>query len=248
MEFPGPDAADLAEVEALNYDFLGFLASPGRELASLLPPELRAALTQSPVPVRARMARCPFFLFTLGEQDVRGWAPVFDGRSFPDLLDALKGPTAGELRITSAAIALLWQLARRNPYAARFVSGAPDRWCERLAGCSLLALFEFAAHSEGLLRLRFGERSAFWRRLLLAGTSDEAAVRRTARVSALQTVLTEPPAAGRAALPAAACAIKAPALEVAERTSVPKGGAGRYNTPPHERPVDPTTRKNLPER
>jgi hypothetical protein len=248
MEFPGPDAADLAQVEALNRDFLAFIATDGREVAAPLPPELRSALAESPLRVRERIAKCPFFLFTLSEHDLRRWTPVFDGLPERDLLDALSRPGAGELRITSAAIALVWQLARQNPYAARFVSGAPDRWCERLAACSLVALFEFAGRARGLLRLRFGERSAFWRRLLLAGTSSEAEVRRTARVSALQTVLTEPPAAAWPAVAAAACAISTPALEVAERTSVPKPGTRRYNTPPHESPVDSTTRKNLPKR
>jgi hypothetical protein len=248
MEFPGPDAADLAQVEALNRVFLDFIATEGREVSAPLPPEIRKTLAGSPVPVRARIAKCPFFLFTLSDQDLRRWMPVFDGRPSGDLLDAVARPGPGELRISSAAIALVWLLARQNPYAARFVSGAPDRWCERLAACSLIALFEFAGQTCGLLRLRFGERSAFWRRLLLAGTSSEGEVRRTARVSALQTVLTEPALAAWPAVAAAACAISTPALEVAERASVPKPGSRRYNTPPHECPVDPTTRKNLPER
>ncbi len=248
MEFPGPDTADLAEVHALNRAFLDYVAGAGLALTVPLQRDLREALAQSGTRTRERMGKCPFLLFTLGESEPLRWTRVFDGRPVGDLVDALSRPGPDELRISSAAIAFLWQFARRNPYAARVVSGAPNSWCERLAACSLVDLFDFAAHSEGLLHLRFGERHAFWQRLLLAGTSSEPEVRRTARVTALQTILTEPVAAVRQSLPAAACAMSVPVLEVADRTPVPQSGAGRYNTPPHESPLDSTTRKNLPQR
>ncbi len=248
MEFPGPDAADLAQVEALNRAFLDYLAGAGHALAEPLPPDLRGALRQSPARTRARMAKCPFFLFTVGEDELRRWARVFDGQPAGDLVDALSRPESAELRISLAAIAFLWRFASHNPYAARVVSGARGSWCDRLATCSLVDLFDFAAHSEGLLRLRFGERQAFWRRLLLAGTSSEPAVRRTARVTALHTILTEPAAAVRQGLPAAACTMSVPSMKVADRATVPQSGADRYNTPPHESPLDPATRKNLPQR
>lgn len=248
MEFPGPDTADLAQVESLNRAFLEHLGREGRSLASRLPPGIAAALVQAGGIARDRLAKCPFLLFSLREADEQAWSDVFNGGTEPDLVDALARPTVAESRIVSAALAFLWPFACRNPYAARVVSGAPVHWCERLAESRLLDLIEFASNRGGLLSLRFADNGNFWRRMAFAGTSDETAVRQAARITALQDLLTRPPGPGPLKLPAAACRMPAPALQVAERSAVSRNRARRYNTPPHDGPVDPTTRKDLPKR
>lgn len=248
MEFPGPDSADLAQVESLNRAFLDHLAAAGKSLLGALPPAVAAAMVEAAPVARARLARSPFLLFSLGELDEPAWARVLEGGGEADLIESVTRPGAAEARIATAAVAFLWQFANRNGYAARVVSGAPDSWCARIADCRLLDLIEFASNRAGLLRLRFAENGNFWRRLAIAGTSDEIAVRQAARVTALQAVLTCSALAGPARLPAAACTMPAPALRVAERSSVSQNRTRRYNTPPHEGSVASTTRKNLSKR
>ena len=172
MDFPGPDPADFAQVEALNRAFLDYLAGPGRRLAGGLPSGLSAALAGPDARARARIAQCPFFLFSLGQNDNRLWSPLFAGEPRPDLVDALGRPPSVETRIVCAALAFLWPYAVHNPYAARVLSGAGNDWCERIADCALVDLIEYAGGRGGLLRLRRSDNTAFWRRLLVTGACD----------------------------------------------------------------------------
>lgn len=249
MEFPGPCAEDLAQVARLNRAFLDSLAGGGLRLVAELPIPLATALRRASPAGRERLSRCPFLLFSLGERDAALWAPLFEGKPEVDLFTALDSAPAEEVPLVSAALAYLWRFASHNPYAARVVSGAPAGWCEQLAGSSLVELYEFARRP-GLMRLRRASSGAFWQRLVTTGMSDEPEVRRAARIWALQAILTRPPEAPRAVLPAAACRMPVPALSVAERSppSVSQTGTRRYNTPPHEGAVDPTTREDLPQR
>jgi hypothetical protein len=249
MDFPGPDPADFAEVEALNRAFLDYLAgTTGRRLARDLPPPLLASLTGSEAAIRARIATCPFFLFSLGQNDDRLWAPLFAEERRPDLVDALEPPPPPEARIACAALAFLWRYAGHNPYAVRVLSGADSAWCERIADCALVDLIEYAASRGGLLRLRCVKNAVFWRRILVTGACEEDGMRHAAHIWALQSMLTRPSAPGALRLPAAACSMSVPAMQVADRGSVSQSTSRRYNTPPHEGPVDPASRKDVPQR
>jgi hypothetical protein len=248
MDFPGPDPADFAEVEALNRAFLDYLAGNGQRLARDLPPPLFAALAGSEAATRSRIAACPFFLFSLSQNDDRLWAPLFAGERRPDLVDALEAPPPQEARIACAALAFLWRYAGNNPYAVRVLSGAGSAWCERVADCALVDLVEYAAGRGGLLRLRRAKNAVFWRRILVTGACEEDGMRHAAHLWALQSMLTRPSAPAALRLPAAACSMSVPAVQVTDRGSVSQSTSRRYNTPPHEGPVDPATRKDVPQR
>ena len=239
MDFQPPDSADLANVYSLNRAFLDLLASAAgheddRERGSAAYSQVIRELDQRH---RLRLAETPFLLFSLAEDDLARWRPVFDSNYEFDLFDTPDRPAVSESRIVQAALGFLWQLAKKRPYSARVVSGATYFWCERLSLCTLVDLFDFASTEPHLLRMRLAENAAFWRKLLTGGTSDDASVRSAAKLSALQSVLTTIDDTSRERLPAAACSMPAPSTRVAERAAVSRNTARGYNTPPDESTV-----------
>lgn len=215
MDFSGPDAADFANVRALNHAFLARLRAPGEGqlLRQQLPPGISLlieALTNLQV---ERLAATPLLLFSLCERDESRWCVLDGGDSNVDLF---AGPASGD-ELQATAVSFLWQLAGRNPYAARLISGANLAWCERLAACTLLDVQRTAADLPALMRPRFIENEECWRKLLGPGLSSVTNVRRSAHVTCLQWLLTDDPVAGYQRLRTAACASSAPVLSVAER-------------------------------
>ena len=232
MDFPGPDPADFAQVEALNREFLDYLAGPGRRLAGGLPSGLSAALAGTDASARARIAQCPFFLFSLGQNDNRLWSPLFAGEPRPDLVDALGRPPSVETRIVCAALAFLWPYAVHNPYAARVLSGAGNDWCERIADCALVDLIEYAGRAgRAVATAPLGQH-----RFLAPAAGHRSLRRRRNSASgaawALQSILTRPTESAALRLPAAACSMPVPAMQVTDRSSVSHSTSRRYNTPP----------------
>ena len=188
MDYQGPEPADLENVRALNTAFLEWLAGDDRNRA--LPaqsPALFASLEQRKL---ARLAQVPFMLFSLREYDEDYWRTLFSARRNMGLLSAMQKPDDTGSRLTNAALGFLWQLASRNPYAARLVSGASLAWCEQLAACTLMDLIDRVAEEPTLLEPRMGDDSELWTKLLTSGVSRKRDVRMAARVSALQSVLT----------------------------------------------------------
>ena len=220
MDFSGPDAADFANVRALNHAFLARLraSNEGQSLHQQLPAGISTlikALTNLQV---ERLAATPLLLFSLRERDEAPWCALDAGNPGADLF-ADSGGGSDELQAT--AVSFLWQLAGRNPYAARLVSGASLVWCQRLAASTLLDVLRTAADSADLLQPRFTENEECWRKLLGPGLSSVANVRRSAHVTCLQWLLTDDPVAGYQRLRAAACASSAPVLSVAEKNRRP---------------------------
>lgn len=238
MEFESPDAADIANVCCLNQRFLGHMRAAGLGRDEQQPATAAAGLSRLDVQRQRHLAESPFLLFSLAENDSERWKPVFERRPVANLLLPLDAPGASEVRIVTTALGFLWQLAKRRPYAARVVSGASYVWCEQLALCTLVDLFEFAAVTPALLAPRLTHNAPFWHKLLSAGTSDEEDVRTAAKLAALQTVLTADSHDSRERLPAAACSMPPPAMRVAERTAVSKRQTRGYNTPPDESALD----------
>lgn len=239
MYFEAPDAADLRNVRALNRAF--FALPPPRDGAG---PDaaLRQRLAKLDSRAAGRLARTPFLLFSLRERDARRWEPLFSPKP-AGRTQALLRPVDDEAQLAAAALGLIWQLARQCPYRARVVCGAPLDWCERLATTTFAAVSRYAFECDDLISCRFDTDRRFWDQLLTAGISDERAVRRAARMRALQCVLTQSEVPARR-LPAAACALPAPA----ERAAVSSGERHGYNTRPHERSLDTLADQNLPER
>ncbi len=205
MAYKGPADHDLNNVFALNASLLGVLGC-GHDWIQA-PPALAAKLARLGNDERERIARTPLLLLSVGEQDLTRWAPVFEARRRRDLVDAMHEPPPRVAELASATLGFLWQLARRDTYAARVLSGASIEWCERLAGSLLLDVLAFGAREPGLLALRLGTQATFWNKLLAAGTSPERDVRLASRVCALQTAMTGFSVASRRPQRAAACSL-----------------------------------------
>jgi len=216
MDFLGPEAADFANVRALNHAFLLRLrdSRQGQSLRQGLPADV-AVLMQAMTHLQVeRLALSPFLLLSLRERDEACWYSL--GSDEPNL-NLLGATSRHSDELLTTAVSFLWQLASRNPYAARLVSGASLGWCERLAECTLLHVLRTAADRDGLLQARFAADEDFWRKLLGPGLSSGSRVRHSAQVTCLQWLLTDDPAVHYRRVRSAACDNPVPTLSVAEK-------------------------------
>ncbi len=216
MEFQGLTKDDLNNVRALNRAWLA-LPAPGARVVT----DLRR---------RERLSRTPFLLFSLRENDESVWDDLLGEAPQPDLFAARQPPARQVRDLQADALAFLWELARRNPYVCRLVSGAPLSWCELLASVTLCRLLR-RTRRIALLDERFEEDSPLFRRLLLIGGSALRDARRAAHMSALQAMLTQVPVPPYQRLPAAACRMRR-----------------SYNTALHESTIDNKSNQDLRKR
>ena len=234
MDYHGPDREDLANVYALNQAFTDALMRgthrDGAEARLANEVRLLGHLR------RNRLAHCPFLLFSLTDVYLSEGEPDAAHGGQQDLLRDREPELPNHPRLITAALGFLWQLARRNPYAVRLMTGAPLHWCENLAACTLIELLELGVRESQMLSVVRPDDSRFWNKLLVTGTSDNPDVRRAARLSALQTMLTASASEKLQRLPAAACAMPSP---VSVRVS--RG----YNTRPDESAVHKKSKKDL---
>lgn len=218
MDFAGPDPADYANVRALNGAFLELARRRRLTRTCLNGLEQRLAgrlhsLTENEA---HRLAAAPFLLFSLRERDSRLWDELFNAAGKRDLF-AIEPAAGDELaRLTAAGLGFVWQLAQRNPYAARVLAGANLHWCEQIAERTFLQLLAITSVRSDLLQLRSGNDGDLWSKLLDAGVMCNDRMRHSAHISALQTVLTHDRVDVRQAWPAAARKIGRPGLRVAE--------------------------------
>lgn len=221
MDFKGPEPADLVDVHSINVAFLEYLSgSQGQQMRQEMPSTLQplvAALTDRQI---QRLAGVPFLLLTLNESDDAYWSQFLIDSPVRDLFAASRSQGDPLSRIASAALGFLWQLARKNLYAARLISGASLNWCEQLASCTLLCVLQCAFEHQDLVGPRLAEHKVFWARLLGSGLSSADDVRRAAHLSALQTVLTPVDTTGSRRLRSAACYSSVPAFEKQGRRTV----------------------------
>jgi len=217
MDYSGPEAADFANVISLNHAFLSSLRRParGRQLRGHMTPRVRSLIRGLTDLQIQRLSATPFMLMSLRERDATYWQSLCADDANEDLFRGAAEPDT-ELLVT-AGIAFLWQLARRNPYAARLLSGATTRWCEQLTNRSLLQLLQQTSRRNDLLQPRLPDSDDFWNKLLGPGLSSEAPVRNAAYLAALQSILAEDPVAQYRPIKAAACSTLVPSLRVAER-------------------------------
>lgn len=209
MEYEGPTADDLDNVQAMNRCFLSVYAGNG---APGCGPLGRRRLRESEL---ARLSAAPFLLFSCHECDTALWERLLGDD--PQLeLTSTDTPSDPRIReLTVAALGFLWQLSRRNPFAARVVSGAPVRWCQVLASVNLMTLTERVAGLGELLVPRFHGQDDVWRRLLGGGVSSVRQLRLMSHQSALQSMLTQAPPPRAERLSAAACRMSGPQHRVA---------------------------------
>jgi hypothetical protein len=193
MDYTGPDAADFADVAALNHAFVVRLRAPGvdgERLREQLPEPLHAVVSALRDVQVERLASSPFLLLSLRERASGYWQRLAGEQGDGDLFaEQHASPDV----IAAAALSFLWHLARRNPYAARLLAGATNDWCSMLAGNTLLRLLRQASSRVDLLQPRLAGNPAFWTRLLGPGLDSNAEVRGAAHAACLQTILTDVP-------------------------------------------------------
>jgi hypothetical protein len=197
MDFNGPDAADFAEVAALNHAFLVRLRSPGAtgmQLREHLPGSLHPVVLALRDLQVERLASSPFLLLSLREQDPAYWQRLAGEHVAPDLF-AAGGEDTDE--IAAATLSFLWHLARRNPYAVRLVAGAGNDWCSIMTSNTLISILRRASSRPDLLQPRLAGNVAFWSRLLGPGLDSSPTIRRAAHTTCLQTLLTDLPEPAR---------------------------------------------------
>lgn len=208
MEFEGPTGDDLENIRALNRAYLDLLNNAG-EFARFD----SAALGTRQIDC---LAAIPFLLCSFREHDSTCWDQLLADEPQLPLQPAPSAASAALREVRIAGLGFLWQLARRNPYAARMASGAPISWCERMASVTLVHLLERTAARDDLISLRLGDRPQIWRRLLNGSSSRAHDLRAAARCSALHALLTDKRSARYSPLAAAACKMPAPAQRVAD--------------------------------
>ena len=200
MEYEGLSQDDLANVTALNRAWLQLNRDSQRRL---------------PGQRLERLAATPFLLFSFREQDDAWWSWLLGDRRQQDIL-ARQPVVTGELRqLQAAGLGFLWELARRNAYVARIVSGAPLTWCEQIGTTTFVRLLDCARFET--IEPRFARGTAMHRCLLRQGGASERNTRDFAQIAALQSVLTSGQAEQYGRLPAAACRMQRSARQVADK-------------------------------
>jgi hypothetical protein len=213
MDFSGPEPTDLQDVQAINLAFLMLLGgADGERLRGCLPAGLQPAVQALSGRHVERLAAVPFLLLSLNEADDAYWPQVGRGRPVRDLFTPTHDIADPQCRIATAAAGFLWQLARRNPYATRVISGATLAWCEQLAELPLLHVLECAVDDHRLLVPRLAQDTVFWHRLLGAGVSSAGDIRRAAHLTASQTSLMAAAATPAQRFQSAACYSDVPSL------------------------------------
>jgi len=204
MEYEGLTQDDLANVRALNRRWLRSRQDDAACGGPLADERIE------------RLAAAPFLLFSFQEQNERLWQALLRRDGQQDLLN-VSATASAELRaLQSAGLAFLWELARRNPYVARVVSGAPLSWCEQIASSTLIRMLESTAHYT-VIESRFDDESSLYRRLLQRGGSAIQETRLFAQIGALQAMLTSATLVPYRRFPAAACGMPQPAERVADK-------------------------------
>jgi hypothetical protein len=197
MEYEGISRDDLENVRALNRVWLELEGGA----------ELRLSAKRM-----ERLASAPFLLFSFCEHDDARWSRLLGERRQQDLLEQETAIPVELNALQAAGLGFLWELARRNPYVARIVSGASVRWCEQIASATLVRVLDCARFR--MIEPRFDRETALQRRLLARGSALEREMRVFAQIGALQSMLTTSQAPQR--LPAAACRMPQKARQVAD--------------------------------
>ena len=201
MEYQGLTRDDLANVRALNRAWLGLQGSP------------------TPVPLtrqrRERLAGAPFLLFSLQPDDEALWRRLLANDAQHDLFRRDRRVSGAKRDLQADGLAFLWALTRRNPYVARLVTGAPIRWCERIATRTLVRV-QACARSCDLAVPMLPDDSILHRRLFTHGASAVREKRVAAQLAVLQSLLTADRSRDHNRLRAAACRMPAPRRRVAD--------------------------------
>jgi hypothetical protein len=220
VEFRGPGATDFENVHSLNRAFLKLLKHDPdtRKCLQGLPPALAGCLASLADGEAERLSGTPFLLMSFRERDDEFWEAIFADVPHRDLFATPEPPSDDLRRLISAGLGFVWQLARQNPFAARLVCGASLHWCEQLIERTFFQVLATAGARADVLTLRCATDAGLWAKLLASGVSREKQVRCASHISALQSVLTRASMPDRKRWAAAACAVKAPTMKVADES------------------------------
>ncbi len=220
MDYEGPSAVDYENVFSLNGAFLALLRREpaARRCMFDMPEALASRLVALNAHQSDRLARTPFLLFSLRERDDHFWSAVFDAPANRDLFSVPPSSTDELGRLIAAGLGFVWQLAKHNSYAARLICGASLHWCEQLTERTFLHVLALAGMQQDVLVVRAAADTELWSKLLDCGISRENEVRHAAHISALQCVLTSAAVPTSTRWATAACAVRTPALRVADDT------------------------------
>ncbi len=195
-EFPGPGADDYENVLALNRVFLDLS-------------------TNHKGPQKGRLAVAPFLLFSLRENELPWWEGVLSVGRQGDLLQPPNLASDDVRALQAASLGFLWQLARRNAYAARIITGAGPGWCEMLIEQPLITLLERVGTRADLMRSRLDAPHGADARFLTGGASSRTKLRHSSHIVALQSMLTSNREEPSIPASAAACNLSIPSASVA---------------------------------
>ncbi len=211
MDFRGVDEATLDNGRALNAAFLALATGPAAPAG--LEPDFIDRLRHLDACRLERLSRAPFLLFAVAIID-RAPGPAVPLR---DSLDLFEDPMGrAEARLVIATLSLLWSLARTDRHAARFLAGTSRGWCDDIAAAALVDVLDTTRRFETLVVPRSVKQPLFWDKLLVSACDRRPFVRRAARQSALQCVLTECRDDTYVPVAVAACRKPAPPQRVAE--------------------------------
>ncbi len=184
MLYQGLSTDDLDNIHALNLCFLKTLPNAGFSGCGGLS---QRRLSESQ---QAHLGCAPFLLFSLREGETDYWKQVLSGDPQLKLLPSERPLDATARELQAAGLSFLWQLAHRNPYAVRIVSGAPHSWCEQVAALPVVTFLHRTRLRADMLVPRFRDQADVWQRLLKSGISHNSKLRAMSHQSALQAMLT----------------------------------------------------------
>lgn len=215
MEFQGPLPADYENVRSLNRAFLQLLQGEnGRRYFEGCSQEFSQRLRGLKPTEVEKLSATPFLLFSFREREDEFWQSLLADDMNCDLFAVPLRTADDSGRLIYAGLGFVWQLASRNPFAARLLFEASTHWCEQITERTFLDLLLIAGQRSDLLCIRARHDGELWRKLLDTGLRQEKEIRFAAQISALQYLLTCQP--GPVAWQAAACSSRNPSLRVAE--------------------------------
>lgn len=197
-EYPGPRQDDYANVLALNSAFI-------------------KATSDLKGPQRGRLAAAPFLLFSLREDDIEWWRQALADAPQRDFIKHSELEDPALRCVQTAALSFLWQLAHRNAYAVRVVSGATIAWCEIITELPLLTLLDRVGARTDLIQSRLQAPDDIGDRLMGSGASSSSTLRRSSQLCALQTLLTRASSETNTCLPSAACNLSGPVRKILKK-------------------------------
>ncbi len=205
MPYHCPQPADIADVHALNREFLSDLLCQQHKGLQDLDRESGDALT--------RIAAAPFLVYELRSPDPGFWDRTFSGAS--DLLDSVNTGSARDAGQVASTLGFLWHLSRRDVHAARLFTGSSRDWCERLADTPLIHVINRALGAGIRPSLRMRDDDPRWRSMVRAASASDKAHQLVAVMRVFHALLVE--GAPTSAVANAACRSRSPARRFAVR-------------------------------